>query len=148
MINESDINWIVDNWNKISEDFKTSLVLEERHSHWEKDKMVVEPSTFKPKPKGLDEDENEAIFLLSRQKPSVEPSYDFDEERIGITNKGKIIWGFDSGCSCPSPWEDNYPDCYEITKTWKEFIIKDLTAFDGGYMEEMELELNKIRESI
>lgn len=28
--------------------------------------------------------------------------------------------GFDSGCSCPSPWDDSYPDCYEVM-TLEEF---------------------------
>lgn len=38
-------------------------------------------------------------WLVSRQKPSVEADYSFDEERFGITLEGHIIWGFHSGCS-------------------------------------------------
>ena len=38
-------------------------------------------------------------WLISRQKPSVEQDYTFDEERFGVTLEGNIIWGFDSGCS-------------------------------------------------
>jgi hypothetical protein len=38
-------------------------------------------------------------WLINRQRPSVEPSYDFDEERFGVTLCGEIIWGFHSGCS-------------------------------------------------
>ena len=66
----------------------------------------------------------QVLWLMDRQRPSVEQSYDFDEERFGITNDGKIIWGFDSGCSCPSPWsqEDFGDDNYNI-KTWKEFVV-------------------------
>ncbi|HJX50982.1 MAG TPA: hypothetical protein VJ438_05975 [Candidatus Nanoarchaeia archaeon] len=134
MITETDISWIVENWDKISKEFKTSIS-QDKSNYYGKQQ----------KPKGLDDDENEAIFLLSRQKPSIEQDYSFDEERIGITNKGKIIWGFDSGCSCPTPWEDNYPNCYNIEKTWKEFIVKDLKDFDGGYMEEMEKRLIEIK---
>lgn len=150
MIEQNNIDWIVKNFNQIDKKWKTSLIVMEPHSYWSKeDKLISTPPTNKPKPKGLSEDDNEAIFLLNRQKPSVEASYDFDEERIGITSKGKIIWGFDSGCSCPCPWDDSYPDCYNITeKTWKEFIVKDLTSFDGGAMDEMEKTLSEIKEEV
>lgn len=40
-----------------------------------------------------------SLWILSRQKPSVKQSYDFDEERFGITHDGRVIWGFHSGCS-------------------------------------------------
>lgn len=56
----------------------------------------------------------EVFWLLDRQKPSIEDDYDFDEERLGVTECGKVIVGFDSGCSCPWPWHDNYPGCYEV----------------------------------
>ena len=39
------------------------------------------------------------LWILNRQKPSIQTSYDFDEERFGITPDGMVIWGFDSGCS-------------------------------------------------
>lgn len=74
-----------------------------------------------------------AIWFLDRQKPSVQASYDFDVERFGVTKDGKIIWGFDSGCSCPSPWEN---DNYE-TKEWKEFILAALPEFDTDWQEEI-----------
>lgn len=65
------------------------------------------------------------LWLMDRQKPSVEVNYDFDEERFGITRNKEIIWGFDSGCSCPSPWsQGDYGDeSYQVEKTWKEFNI-------------------------
>ncbi len=65
---------------------------------------------------------HEVIWFIDRQKPSVSQSYDFDMERFGVTKDGKIIWGFDSGCSCPSPWEDDQRAGYE-TKEWKEFVV-------------------------
>jgi hypothetical protein len=62
---------------------------------------------------------------MDRQRPSVEQSYDFDEERFGVTKQGNIIWGFDSGCSCPSPWsKEDFGDDNYYVKTWKEFIIE------------------------
>lgn len=77
------------------------------------------------------------IWFLNRQKPSVEQSYDFDEERFGITSEGKIIWGFDSGCSCPSPWSSaDFGDENYKVKEWKEFVVSPETAFDAGWEDE------------
>lgn len=39
------------------------------------------------------------IWFVNRQKPSETASYDFNEERFGLTKDGEFIWGFDSGCS-------------------------------------------------
>lgn len=80
----------------------------------------------------------EVIWFLNRQKPSVSPSYDFDEERFGITKNGEIIWGFDSGCSCPSPWRDA-GDIYE-KKDWKEFILmpEDIGMDEGWQKDALE----------
>lgn len=71
------------------------------------------------------------VWILNRQKPSVCQSYDFDEERLGITDHGKIIYGFDSGCSCPVPWVDCRDSVY-TEKTWKqlELDLTDLERFD------------------
>lgn len=71
-------------------------------------------------------------WFMDRQKPSVQADYSFNEERFGLTRDGKIIWGFDSGCSCPSPWEDGE---YTV-KTWKEFQTEPETAFDAGWEDE------------
>lgn len=77
-----------------------------------------------------------ALWIMSRQKPSVEANYTFDEERFGITNDGRVIWGFDSGCSCPSPWgSDSYGDDYS-TREWKDFEVNPETAFDAGWEDE------------
>jgi len=77
----------------------------------------------------------EAIWFMDRQKPSVQQCYDFDEERFGLTKDGKIIWGFDSGCSCPSPWDDCGDDAYSI-KEWKEFNVAPEEAFDADWQDE------------
>lgn len=77
------------------------------------------------------------IWFINRQKPSIEASYNFDQERFGITADGKIIWGFDSGCSCPSPWsqEDYGDDSYNL-KTWKEFETTPESSFDADWEDE------------
>lgn len=81
----------------------------------------------------LDSQMYNVVWLMDRQKPSVEQCYDFDEERLGVARsfdgkKSCVIVGTDSGCSCPSPWHDNFPDCYTICKTYtetKEFALKN-----------------------
>lgn len=79
----------------------------------------------------------QVIWFMDRQKPSVEQSYTFDEERFGITKDGRIIWGFDSGCSCPSPWsQSDYGDDNYNIKTWKEFEVESESAFDIGWDDE------------
>lgn len=72
-----------------------------------------------------DADKYEVLWFMDRQKPSVEANYSFDEERFGLTRDGKVIWGFHSGCSCPSPWSSSdFGDAYE-TREWKEFVMQD-----------------------
>ncbi len=50
--------------------------------------------------------------------------YSWGQERLGINKEGKIVWAFDSGCSCNSPW-----DSFDITKcetaSHKEFELKN-----------------------
>lgn len=77
------------------------------------------------------------IWFMDRQKPSVEASYSFDEERFGITQDGKIIWGFDSGCSCPSPWsQSDHGDETYYVNDWKEFTVPVENSFDAGWEDE------------
>ncbi len=79
----------------------------------------------------------EVIWFMDRQKPSVHASYDFDEERFGLTKTGQIIWGFDSGCSCPSPWsKEDFGDDNYLVKEWSEFEVSPENAFDAGWQEE------------
>lgn len=99
----------------------------------------------------------EVIWFMDRQKPSVEACYDFDEERLGLTKDGKIIWGWDSGCSCPSPWSQiDFGDDNYYVKEWKEFQIEafgemekpepenswDMSWFDKGWEDECYDNLN------
>jgi len=126
-MNEKDIEWITQNWDKIDDKFKTFLA----------------PSKYRLM-KELKLEEHFVILLLDRQKPSVEADYSFDEERIGITRTGKIIWGFDSGCSCPSPWDDSFPDCYNISKTWKEFEV-NLKDFDTNWDKDCSEKIKEIK---
>lgn len=129
-----EIDWLVKNWDKIPDTFKTNLQNEGYRSHG-----ALVPD--------VPLEEHIVILLLDRQKPSVAQSYDFDEERISITRSGKVVWGFDSGCSCPSPWDDRYPNCYTCTKTWKEFSI-NLNDFDPGAVEECLEKIAEIRAAI
>lgn len=80
--------------------------------------------------------EHFVIWFMDRQKPSVEVNYSFDQERFGITKDGLVIWGFDSGCSCPNPWDSS--DNFEgySTREWKEFEVNPETAFDADWKDE------------
>lgn len=91
----------------------------------------------------------EVVWFMDRQKPSVERDWNFDEERFGVTRDGKIIWGFDSGCSCPTPWsqEDFGDENYDV-KEWKEFEVDPETAFDAGWEEESYSTINEILKQI
>ena len=123
---EREVRWIIKNWNIISDKYKSNL----------------KPNQYRANVKNLNVEEHFVVLLLDRQKPSVIADYSFDEERIGITREGKIVWGFDSGCSCPIPWDDNFPDCYNVSKSWKEFEV-NLNQFDKEVIEEC---LKKIQE--
>lgn len=125
-----EVEFLVENWDKIPDRFKTNL-------------QRGEYNTIPDVPL----EEHIVILLLDRQKPSVEPSYDFDEERISVTRTGKVIWGFDSGCSCPSPWHDSYPNCYSCDSSWKEFSL-NLTQFDHGAAEECLARIAEIKAAI
>lgn len=101
--------WVVRNWEKVPDSFKTDIT----HEHF----SAKEPLADVKKEGSI------VVLLVNRQRPSVQSSWDFDEERFGINRFGQVIWGFDSGCSCPTPWGDSYPDCYKVTKDWKAFAV-------------------------
>ncbi len=122
-----EVNWIVKNWNKIPDSFKTNLGRGIEGLINEEDRMIV--------------------LILDRQKPSVQADYSFDEERIGVTKTGKVIWGFDSGCSCPSPWNDSFPECYSVSNKWKEFIL-NAEKFDIEWSKECVDRIEQIKASI
>ena len=125
------VKWIVKNWKKIPSDQKT---------------MLMPGKSSNPLKNGTIED-NIVFLLIDRQKPSVEADYSFDEERFGVTSTGKILWGFDSGCSCPSPWDDSYPSCYNLAKTWKQFQV-ELSYFDVDFEKEALDNLKKLKETM
>lgn len=128
---EKVIKWIVKNWDNIPDKFKS----------------CIKPSNYRSNLEGLKEEEHFVVLLLDRQKPSVGRPYDFDEERIGVTRTGKVIWGFDSGCSCPSPWDDNYPECYNVSKEWKEFEL-NTKDFDTDWEKECLEKFEEIKKEI
>jgi hypothetical protein len=145
-LTEKDIKWVMKNWDKIPDDFKSN----------------IKPNDYSSIVKDLKLEEHIVVLLLDEQRPSVQADYSFDEERVGVTRTGKIIWGFDSGCSCPSPWNDSYPDCYHVEKTWKEFEVKakeiesgkskydynDNAVFDTGWSERAKAKLEEIKKKI
>lgn len=114
--------WIVKNWNKIPDKFKTDI--SQGQSNISKDDSLV-------------------VLLLDRQKPSIERCYDYDEERIGVTREGKIIWGFDSGCSCPMPFEE-HDNCYSCSRDYKTFIL-EAKGFDEDWFKECENNFEEIK---
>lgn len=90
-----------------------------------------------------DGDRYEVIWFMDRQKPSVEANYSFDEERFGLTKTGKVIWGFDSGCSCPSPWSQrDFGDENYQTNEWKEFLVSPEQSFDADWQDDCYSNLN------
>jgi hypothetical protein len=111
---QKDVDWITKNWDNIDDKYKEDI---RPHRYNKIDNLKFE--------------EHIVVLILDRQKPSIETCYNFDQERIGVTRTGKVIWGFDSGCSCPTPWDDNFPDCYNVEKTWKQFQIKAKTIEAG-----------------
>jgi len=124
------ISWIKKNWERIPDKSKVSLFPGYKYC----DKTI----------KNVKKEGHFVVLLLDRQKPSVDADYDFDEERLGVNRFGEIIWGFDSGCSCPIPWDDSFPDCYESSRTWKEFKV-NLKDFDKDLKKEVLEEFEKIK---
>ncbi len=91
-----------------------------------------------------DGDKYKVVWILDRQKPSVEAGYSFDEERLGIVDDGRLIWGFDSGCSCPSPWSTyDFGDENYKTNTYKEFFLA-LPDFDKDWEKESSVKIDEI----
>lgn len=126
--------WIVKNWDKIPDNFKQDIRNKYGWTDYQKNNL-----------NGLPDEDHIVVLLVDRQKPSVEADYSFNEERIGVTKSGKIIWGFDSGCSCPSPWDDSYPECYEVSEGWKQFTL-NAKGFDEDWLKECEEQFAKIKE--
>lgn len=130
-MNSDDVEWIVRNWEKIPDKFKTDI----RPGKAEVPELRTEGHIV--------------VLLLDRQKPSVKSNYEFDEERIGVNRFGEVVWGFDSGCSCPTPWYDSYPDCYDVKKTWKEFTVDCCeVGFDSDFLAACDATLAEIKKEV
>lgn len=52
-------------------------------------------------------------------KSDLADSYEVDEEWIGISPQGNIVWAYASGCSC---WDGDYDE--ETKPTMKELTLK------------------------
>lgn len=144
-LTEKDVKWVVKNWDSIPDNFKENLC-PKKYADWA----------------GVSKEQQIVVLLVDRQRPSVASSYDFNEERVGINRFGEVIWGFDSGCSCPSPWDDGYPQCYKLSKDWHSFVATAKTKaptaeeyhdfgdteFDTGWSEEAKAKLDAIQQGI
>lgn len=128
---EEIVEFIVKNWDKIPDNFKSDIRTYANNSYVN----------------NLNSEEHIVVLLLDRQKPSVEQDYSFDEERIGVTKSGKIIWGFDSGCSCPSPWVDSYPGCYDVCEGWKQFTL-ETKGFDEDWLKVCQEKIDNIKKCL
>ena len=120
------VDYVVKNWDFIPDKFKEDI---------KENRLNL---------KGVCDEGHIVVLFLDRQKPSIEASYYFDRERIGINKFGQFIWGFDSGCSCPSPFDDHYPECYEFSKSWKEFEV-NIEKFDKDLERDIVERFNEIK---
>ena len=82
-------------------------------------------------------------WLLDREDGTAD-SYETSQERFGIWLNGDIIWGFSSGCSCWEGWESKD---YELSKTYKEFVIKDI-KFAEGWEKDIIEKIKELQEEI
>lgn len=130
-----EIAWIVKNWKKIPDTFKVNLQGEAGSYGYNSTPIS-----------GVSLEGHVVVLLLDRQKPSVEADYSFDEERIAVNAEGQVIWGFDSGCSCPSPWHDSYPNCYSCASGWKEFVV-NIKDFDIDVLEAVAERIEEIKKA-
>lgn len=71
-------------------------------------------------------DSNPVVWVIERDDGTA-GSYETSEERLGITKKGEVIWGYSSGCSCWDGWESGD---YEPEVSWKEFKLKKIKTHD------------------
>lgn len=104
---ERAVEWIMKHWDAIPDDVKVDL----------------KPYCTAEKIPGVKREGHIVVLLVDRQKPSVAVDYSFDRERFGVNRFGDLIWGFDSGCSCPVPWVDHYPGCYDVIPDRKVFKV-------------------------
>lgn len=95
------------------------------------------------------------VWLLD-QANGTAGDYEASEERVGFTHDGEIIWGFSSGCSCWDGWK---ADEYNITPTWKEFLVPrdvwgqgqqilDKFGFSKGWQDIVQAKLDELMKEI
>lgn len=67
-----------------------------------------------------------------------EPCYSFDMTVAWLDANGKLYWGSDSGCSCPSPFESTGLDSldtgsfFDLDKEINERLGNDNEYYSGG----------------
>lgn len=96
-ITKNNITWILNNISKIPEKYWTKA---------ENDRIV--------------------FWLLDREDGTA-GSYETSQEKFGITLSGELIWGFSSGCSCWSGWNESD---YQKSISYKEFILKNIITYN------------------
>ncbi len=78
-------------------------------SEWEKLRQEQKKDLSWGKPK------SDAVWVA---KSDIAGSYEVDEEWIGISPQGNIVWAYASGCSC---WDGDYDE--DTKPTIKEFTL-------------------------
>lgn len=77
-----------------------------------------------------------------------EGGYSWSASRLGFNKEGKILWAFDSGCSCNAAWENFDPSkCTTIER--KTFIIEDfMKESDNQYWDGQKPKQEEVEEGI
>lgn len=73
--------------------------------------------------------------------------YDWEACRLGFNKDGQVIWAFDSGCSCNSPWEVFDPKSCSTMEP-KRFVLAEFFKTKGDGYSDLEVDEAKIEKSI
>lgn len=73
--------------------------------------------------------------------------YEWDACRIGFNRDGNVIWAFDSGCSCNSPW-DQFDPSKCSTMEPKRFILANFFKEKGESYSDLEVNEDKVEAAI
>src|SRR5947209_4737990 len=92
---------------KSATDKKLETAIREITANWE--------SLYKAQDHGYSVPKTPAVWV---GKSDTAGSYEVDEERIGISPQGNIVWAYASGCSC---WDGDYTE--ETRPTVKEVTL-------------------------
>lgn len=63
--------------------------------------------------------------------PYDEP-YEFNMVAFWQNEAGDVLWACDSGCSCPSPFEDTRVEDLNVVTSWQQATKEILEYFDYG----------------